>query len=240
MAKAGRLLALAQLLRHHRYPVTAEYLARELEVSVRTLYRDIETLSASGAPIRGEAGVGYVLEAGFDLPPLMFNVDELDAIRIGLRWVRERGDLTLSRAADDALAKIGAVVPGPLKDGFLESALFAPLIGKAAALELVDMAPLREAIRKGLKADILYGDQKGKLTQRVIWTFGLAYFDTVRVIMAWCEMRESFRHFRTDRIRSLQLLGKYPARQKELLRRWEHEEYVKLANVHPLDSDQLD
>ena len=115
MRRADRLLQLIQILRRHRRPVTGETMAAELEVSLRTVYRDIASLIGEGVPVRGEAGVGYVLGEGYDLPPLMFTVDELEAVMLGLRWVARRGDTQLSRAAMDTVAKIGTVLPAGLK-----------------------------------------------------------------------------------------------------------------------------
>ena len=236
MARSDRLLALLQSLRRHRHPVTADFLARELEVSVRTVYRDIGVLVASRVPIRGEAGVGYVLEPGFDLPPMMFTPDEIEAILIGMRFVRDRGDAVLSRAAEDVIAKVGAVLPDALRPLLFDGALYAPSYCDAIVEEAVDVAPLREAIRRNLKVVIDYRDATNKHTRRTIWPFGLAYFDQVRVVMAWCEMRQAFRHFRTDRIVALSLGQRYPARRAELMKRWEREEYPALRNVHPVEA----
>jgi predicted DNA-binding transcriptional regulator YafY len=223
MNRADRLLRLVQALRRHRRPVTADALAFELEVSPRTIYRDIATLIASRTPIRGEAGVGYVLEKGYDLPPLMFNADEIEAVLVGVRWLRERADPTLARAADDVIAKIGEVLPEAMRPLLFDSGLFAPAHAARPLLDTVDIAPLRLAIRSGLKATIAYADEKGATTERVIWPFGLAYFETARVVVAWCETREDFRHFRTDRIGALELGERYPRRRADLLRQWERE-----------------
>lgn len=231
MAKTERLLALVQALRRHRRPVTAETLSQELEVSVRTVYRDIAALAANRVPVRGEAGIGYVLDPGYDLPPMMFTPDEVEAILVGLRWLRERADASLSRAADDVLAKIGSVLPTALKPVLYEGALFAPAMGNKVKHEVVDIGPLRSAIRNGLKAHIQYADAGGTATARVIWPFGLAYFDSVRVVIAWCEMREGFRHFRTDRIAALEIGERYPGRRAQLLQRWKKEELPRLQGA---------
>ena len=126
MRRADRLLRIIQLLRRHRRPVTGARMAEELEVSLRTLYRDIADLITDGVPIRGEAGVGYVLGEGYDLPPLMFKSDELEAIMLGLSWVKGRGDKTLQRAAEDAVAKIGTVLPENLRPFFYDAPLITP------------------------------------------------------------------------------------------------------------------
>ncbi len=224
MARSDRLLSLLQHLRRYRRPVTADTLARELEVSVRTIYRDIGALVASQVPIRGEAGVGYVLEAGFDLPPMMLTPDEIEAVLVGMRFVRNRGDAALSRAAEDVIAKVGAVLPDALRPMLFDGTLYAPAYGPEIARETIDMAPLREAIRKGLRATIDYEDAGAKASRRTILPFALAYFDTVRVVMAWCEMREDFRNFRTDRVGNMKIGDRYPARRSDLMKRWENRE----------------
>jgi predicted DNA-binding transcriptional regulator YafY len=224
MARSDRLLTLVQHLRRHRRPVTADTLASELEVSVRTVYRDIALLTGNQVPIRGEAGIGYVLEPGFDLPPMMLTPDEIEAILVGMHFVRNRGDASLSRAADDVVAKVGAVLRPALRPVLFEGSLYATAFEARIARETVDMGPLREAIRKGLRTIIDYADAHGKQTRRTIWPFALAYFDTVRVVVAWCEMREDFRNFRTDRISNMTLAERYPARRAELLRRWQREQ----------------
>lgn len=229
MARSDRLLSLVQLLRRHRRPVTAQVMADELEISVRTVYRDIAALVASQVPVRGEAGIGYVLDAGFDLPPMMFTPDEIEAILVGMRFVRNRGDAALSTAADDVIAKVGAVLPKPLQPLLFDGSLYVPVHGKHIPAEAVDIAQLRLAIRKGLRAHIDYQDAEGKSSRRTIWPFALAYFDAVRVVMAWCEMRQAFRVFRTDRITLLQVGERYPARRAELMSRWKCEEFPALT-----------
>jgi predicted DNA-binding transcriptional regulator YafY len=219
MARSDRLLSLVQHLRRHRRPVTAETLARELEVSVRTIYRNIGALVASQVPVRGEAGIGYVLEPGFDLPPMMLTPDEIEAVLVGMRFVRNCGDPSLSWAAEDVIAKVGAVLPAALRPMLFDGALYAPAFGTEIARESVDIAPLREAIRKGQRVTIDYADANAKASRRTIWSFALAYFDAVRVVMAWCEMREDFRNFRTDRIGNLKLGDRYPARRADLMKR---------------------
>ena len=220
MNRADRMLRLIQVLRRHRSPVTADRLARELEVSVRTVYRDVATLMASRVPVRGEAGIGYVLEEGYDLPPMMLTADEVEAVLIGMRWLRERADPVLARAADDVVAKVGAILPAALKPVLFDATLLAPAMDRPIVVETIDVAPVRRAIREGRALHIAYLDEGGSRSQRRIWPFGLAYFETVRVVLAWCEMRGDFRHFRTDRIESFSEDGPYPARRAELMRRW--------------------
>jgi predicted DNA-binding transcriptional regulator YafY len=221
MRRASRLLAFVQLLRRHRRPVTAGMVAEELEVSERTVYRDVVSLQASGVPVRGEAGIGYVLEAGFDLPPLMFSADELEAVMLGLRFARERGDAALARAADDAVAKIEAVLPAELRTPFIEASLFAPHLSEPRP-ERVDVAQLRRAIRSSRKVEIVYANERGDRSTRRIWPIALGYFERACVAVAWCELRREFHHFRTDRIERLAILeARYPEPRSKLLATWQ-------------------
>jgi predicted DNA-binding transcriptional regulator YafY len=220
MSRSQRLLDLIQLLRRHRRPVAGAALAGELGVSLRTVYRDIETLKSQGAHIDGEAGLGYLLRPGFMLPPLMFTEDEIEALVLGSRWVSERADGPLGAAARNALAKIGAVLPEDLKDGLDASSL---LIGPCAAIAAGDteLASIRAAIRAERKLRITYADDKGRTSRRTIWPFALGFFDRVRIVVAWCELREGYRHFRTDRIMALNAFEKrYPRRRLALLKEW--------------------
>jgi predicted DNA-binding transcriptional regulator YafY len=205
MRRADRLLRIIQLLRRHRRPVTGARMAEELEVSLRTLYRDIADLITDGVPIRGEAGVGYVLGEGYDLPPLMFKSDELEAIMLGLSWVQGRGDIALRRAAQDVVGKIGTVLPEGLRPFLYDAPLITP--PKLGVVEdKVDISALRVAIRGQQKVEIDYADEQGRSTRRVIWPIAISYFDWQRIVVAWCELRQGFRHFRTDRIAELMTL----------------------------------
>ena len=228
MPRSDRLLRLVQSLRRHRNPVTAEALAEELRVSVRTIYRDIGSLIETRVPIRGEAGVGYVLEPGFDLPPMMFSADEVEAILIGLRWTRGRADPTLARAADDVMAKIGAVLPKELRPVLLDGSLLAPSFDGKVAADSIDVSLIRTAIRRNRKLAIVYLDADGRTSQRTIWPFALAYFEAVRVVLGWCELRNGFRHFRTDRISAATPVDlRYPQSRAALFKRWEAQEMAK-------------
>ncbi|MHC4043816.1 helix-turn-helix transcriptional regulator [Bradyrhizobium sp. 23AC] len=220
MSRSQRLLDLIQVLRRHRRPVAGAVLAEEVGVSLRTLYRDVETLKAQGAHIDGEAGVGYVLRPGFMLPPLMFSEAEIEALVLGSLWVAERADQPLGDAARNALAKIGAVLPDDLRDSLDASSL---LIGPGEPIAAGDaeLASIRDAIRAERKLQIAYADGNGRPSRRTIWPFALAFFDRVRVIVAWCELRNGYRHFRTDRIRVLKSTAKrYPRRRAALLKEW--------------------
>ncbi len=226
MSRAQRLLDLIQLLRGYRHPVSGAVLAEALGISLRTLYRDIDTLNAQGAQIDGEPGIGYVLRPGFMLPPLMFSEDEIESIVLGSRWVADRTDAALSGAARSALAKIAAVLPPDLKNGLDTSGL---LIGpgKAIAAGDAELPVIRSAIRTERKLRIGYQDGRGRSSKRIIWPFALGFFDRVRIVVAWCELRECFRHFRTDRIGKLQILDKrYPRRRQILLKEWRASEGI--------------
>ena len=195
-------------------------LANELDISLRTLYRDIEALKAQGAHIDGEAGVGYVLRPGFMLPPLMFSEEEIEALVLGSRWVSERADGPLGKAARNVLAKIGAVLPGDLKDSIDASGL---LIGPGEPIAAGDaeLAAIRQAIRAERKTRIVYTDEQASATKRTVWPFALAFFDRTRVVVAWCELRQGYRHFRTDRITALDVTPRrYPRPRAALLKEW--------------------
>ena len=220
MSRAQRLLELIQELRGYRRPVSGAVLAEVLGTSLRTIYRDIETLKAQGAHIDGEPGIGYVLRPGFMLPPLMFSEEEIEAIVLGSRWVADRADQPLGTAARSALAKIAAVLPADLKDSLDTSNL---LIGPGEPISAGDqeLPTIRQAIRTERKLRITYIDGKGAGSRRVIWPFALAFFDRVRVVVAWCESREDYRHFRTDRIGKLKASEtRYPRRRQALLKEW--------------------
>ena len=154
MQRAERLLDLIQSLRRRRRPVTADTLAAELDVSVRTVYRDIGALMRQGVPVRGEAGIGYILDAGFDMPPLMLSPDEIEAVLVGMRWLAERADPVLARAAEDVVSKVAAVLPAHLKPILLDGALFAPVYGADKPVDQVDVAAVRAAIRQGRKLQV--------------------------------------------------------------------------------------
>lgn len=220
MARTDRLLDLLQILRRHRHPVSGDVLSEELRISIRTLYRDIATLRGQGADILGEPGMGYVLKPGFLLPPLMFSQDELEALVLGVRWVSKRTGGALGKAADNALAKIAAVLPHDLSDRLDDHHL---LVGPAqeAGTGMEALTQIRLAIRREHTLAITYEDQAGAVTQRVVWPFALGFFDHVRVMIAWCETRRDFRHFRADRIISLEETGqRYPRRKPVLLKEW--------------------
>lgn len=221
MRRSERLFAIIQMLRGRRRPLTAQQLASELEVAVRTVYRDMAELAAQRVPIRGEAGTGYVIDPGYDLPPLMLTPDELEAAMLGAAWVAERGDTTLARGARSLIDKLNDSLPRHLRTELLNATLRAPRPLSVIA-DGVDLAPIRGAIREGSKVEITYADPAGKATTRVIWPFTVAYMEHVRIVAAHCELRGDIRHFRTDRIRKARVLNtKYPETQRALRKRWQ-------------------
>jgi predicted DNA-binding transcriptional regulator YafY len=222
MRRADRLFQIIQILRRERRPVTGAVMAVELETSLRTVYRDIADLIGQRVPIRGEAGMGYVLEGGFDLPPLMLTPDEIEAVVLGAQWVARRGDPSLAQAAGDLIAKIAACVPDHLLPYIETPAVGAPprWEGERAGFVL-DLAATRGQIRLGRKIALSYRDQEGRPTERVIWPVIIGYTDATRILVGWCELRQAFRSFRADRIVEVRFLDdRYPDRPAALQARW--------------------
>jgi predicted DNA-binding transcriptional regulator YafY len=218
--RADRLFDIIQALRGSEQPLTAAALAEKLEVTVRTIYRDIAALQASRIPIEGAPGIGYVLRRGFDLPPLMFTADEIDAIAVGVRHVRRLRDPKLQHAAESVLAKVTAVVPEGLRS-YLRLAPFYVSEGSAPAVPGIDLAEVREAIHSAHKISIAYVDEKEHRTERTIWPIAMAYYVDVTVIAAWCELRQDFRHFRVDRIASARVLeDRFTSESARLTAEW--------------------
>lgn len=218
-----------QALRRRRVPVAGATLAQEFGISLRTLYRDIAALQAQGARIDGEPGIGYLLRPGFVLPPLMFSTDEIEALVLGSRWVAGRADAELARAARDALAKIASVLPTDLRLELDSSTL---LVGQAQVMPSSDdeLSRIRAAIRTERKLMITYRDGNGVDSERTLWPCALGYFDQVRLLVAWCELRQDFRNFRIDRVASLKVLEeRYPRRRQSLLREWRQQEGIEPA-----------
>lgn len=219
MSRTQRLLSLLQILRRHRHPVQGQQLADELGISIRTLYRYIATLHAQGADIQGAPGLGYTLRPGFTLPPLMFTRQEIAALVLGSRWVAKRSDPDLAQAATEALTKIAAVLPPDLR---VELDTMPLLVGPAnGPVENIEPGMLRQAIHDEIKLHIHYRDLNGRLTERLVWPIALGHFEQVRILIAWCELRQGFRHFRTDRIEKIiSTQTHYPERRHTLLNTW--------------------
>jgi predicted DNA-binding transcriptional regulator YafY len=208
MRRADRLFDIIQRLRVASHPVTAAMLAADLEVNQRTVYRDIAALQARRVPIDGEAGVGYVLRKGFDLPPLMFTADEIEAIAVGARMVRRLRDPKLQEAAESVLTKVTVVLPERLRTHVASAPIFVS-DGDAAPAHGVDLAELRAAIRESRKLHIAYVDEHGRRTHRTIWPIAMAYYIDVTLVGAWCELRADYRNFRVERIQASRVLDEH-------------------------------
>lgn len=220
MRRSDRLFDIIQRLRAARHPMTAAALAEDLEVTVRTVYRDIATLQARRVPIEGAAGIGYMMRRGFDLPPLMFTVEEIEAIAVGARLVARTGDLGLQDAAESVLSKVTVVLPDGLRGQLTSAPIFVSESG-AAVPARVDLSAVRRAIREEHKLYIAYEDEKGSRSERTVWPIAVAYYVQATLIGAWCELRRDYRHFRADRIVSLAVLEEhYPSDNGRLMAEW--------------------
>lgn len=229
MTRTERLLSLLQALRTYRYPVSGQKLAERLNISLRTLYRDIASLQAQGAEIEGEAGIGYVLKSSFFLPPLMFSQTEIEALLLGMQWVSQYGDLPLSRAATDALSKIKHVLPPQIKNGMNAFSLrVGPPMSESLAKE--DLTLLREAIRCQKKICLSYRLKNGKHRQQVVWPFTIGYFTYERILVAWCEDESDYRHFSTSNITSVEVLNDaYTHSRDGLFKKWQALQLAKIC-----------
>lgn len=220
MRKADRLFQIVQILRRSPRAVTADAIAAELETSKRSVYRDIAALIGQRVPIRGEAGIGYVLDQGFDLPPLMLTSDEIDAVALGAQWVVGHADPALARAAQDVLAKIATVLPPHMRAVLEDPSSRTPPAWDMPA-DRIDVAELRAAIRASHKLELCYADESGRVTNRVVWPLIIGYLDLRRALIAWCELRQDFRTFRLDRIESATPLAiRIPQDPATLRRAW--------------------
>lgn len=236
MRRADRLFQIIQILRRSTRPVTAGEIATELEVSARTVYRDVADLIAQRVPIRGEAGFGYILDDAFDMPPLMLTPDEIEAAVLGAQWVASRGDPVLANAARDLIAKITSVVPEQLRPFIAD-----PTIGTrpcaARPPDRIDLAHVRTWVREGRKIRIHYSDERGERTDRIVWPVIIGFLDDIRMLAAWCELRQDFRHFRTDRILTAEFLDEsYDSRPSVLRQRWKRhldEKHAVGTNASP-------
>ncbi|MEQ4986836.1 YafY family protein [Proteus vulgaris] len=223
MTRTQRLLTLLQILKENRYPITAEALANKLHISVRSIYRDIESLRDQGAEITGEAGIGYQLRSGLLLPPLTFDINELEALILGLRWVENNTDNELSYSALRAINKINAVVTTQHQTLLEQNTLFVPT-NRIIEVNHTIAKDLRLSLREEKKAKIDYKDAQKQLSHRIIWPIAVGYFQDSQVIAAWCELRQSYRHFRLDRIISYDVLSdNLPYPKSYLLDRWKKE-----------------
>jgi predicted DNA-binding transcriptional regulator YafY len=204
MRRADRLFEIIQLLRRRKL-VRPRDLAEKLEVSERTIYRDVRDLMASRVPIEGEAGVGYALRRGFDLPPLMFDEQEIEALVLGARIIESWSDAKLAEAAGNVIAKVEAVVPEQLRQHMAETALLAPADHFAHPVS-VDPSQLRHALRRRLKIHFDYRDGDERASTRTVRPLALSFYGPAWLLAAWCELRSDFRSFRLDRMAGLEVL----------------------------------
>jgi len=221
MRKADRLFQIIQILRRSNRPVTSSDLAGELEVSQRTAYRDIAHLIAQRVPIEGEAGFGYVLDPRFDMPPLMLTADEVEAVALGVQMVSVLNDEAIRNAARDVLAKITLVMPRDLLPY-----LVLPSVGmkpdSVSHDTTGDTRLLRLAIRKGRKLGIDYRASDGTITSRTVWPVLVGYADTHSLLIAWCQSKQAFRHFRTERIQKTEVLAESIGMSRsKLMQQWQ-------------------
>ena len=219
MSRSHRLFDLLQELRRRRGTVSGGALARELDVSLRTIRRDIATLQAMGADIDGEPGVGYILRPGFVLPPLSFTEEEIQALVVGAQWVSRQTDEALARAVQNALAKIHGVLSPDMRRALDDSALF--VSRSQAAVSGVDLARVRRALREQWKMRITYADEDDTPMDRTLWPIMLGFIENQRFIAGWCELTSDFRLFRTDRILKVDFLEeRYARNRRQLVKEW--------------------
>jgi len=230
--RADRLFQIIQRLRGRRRAVTAAELAEDLGVSERTVYRDVRDLVASGTPIEGEAGVGYALKREYDLPPLMFDPDELEALALGARIASSFGDEGLGRAAESALSKIESVLPPRLRARLAESPLYAPRTwaGRSSSYAL---AVVRTGLTERRRLRIRYHRKDGEESERVVRPLGAFFWGKAWTLAAWCELRQDFRTFRLDRMESVELAEPFEEEEGRTLRDY-------LRNIGPYAERLLD
>ncbi|MQB08664.1 YafY family transcriptional regulator [Agrobacterium sp. ICMP 6402] len=217
MRKASRLFEIIQILRLARRPVTAQMIAEKLEVTARSVYRDIAALQTMRVPIEGERGVGYILRPGFSLPPLMFSIEETEAIVLALAMVGRSGDAELRQAARKASDKIAASLPEPLSKTLSANALHA-WGSIAPAPAGIDLATVRRAVRDEERLDISYRDETGAETRRQIRPIAVIYYSETVNIVGWCELRQAIRNFRSDRVLTCESTGSFFKLEGEKLR----------------------
>jgi len=218
MRKASRLFEIIQILRLAGKPVTAAEIAARLEVTQRSIYRDVAALQAMRVPIEGGRGIGYILRPGFHLPPLMFSIEETEAIVLALALLERTGDAELKQAAKRVGQKIAGAMPAPLRQALDSNALHA--WGQVAPMpENIDFALVRRAIRDERKIEIGYRDELGRSSRRIIRPIALIYYFEAANIVAWCELRQDIRNFRADRVEDSAPLDAFFRGEGDALRR---------------------
>jgi predicted DNA-binding transcriptional regulator YafY len=223
MEQNRRLFAIMDALRRSRKAISAASLAATLRVSVRTLYRDMQALKDLGAPVEGEAGIGYVLRPGFFLPPLMFTREELEALVLGARWVGVQPDADLGEAARNALGKISAAAPSDLRAQIEDVGLW-PVFFPAKRAAPGFLTTVRKAMTAERALLLRYSDAKGCVTEREVWPVQIGFHENLQTLIGWCLMRKAFRSFRTDRLLAVEPTGKpYGKPRRTLAAEWETE-----------------
>ncbi|MBF9232494.1 helix-turn-helix transcriptional regulator [Microvirga alba] len=220
MRKASRLFEIIQTLRLAEAPVTAAQMAASLKVTPRSIYRDIAALQAMQVPIQGGRGIGYLLRSGFDLPPLMFSIEETEAMVLALALLERTGDVALKQAARRAHQKIAAAMPPPLRQTLGTKTLYA-WGAVAPSSDGIDLAMVRGAIRDEQKIELAYRDEQGHASRRTIRPVAIIYYSETANIVAWCELRQAFRNFRVDRVEASALIDSFFKGEGDDLRsRW--------------------
>jgi len=220
MKTSDRHAALLEALREHHSPVSGRALSERLGVSLRTLYRDIAALQAEGAPIEGAPGIGYVLKPAYRLPALMLSPEEIEALITGALWVADRAEPRLGEAAQRLIQSLSPHLPPAISDDLNLQGLLAGR-GVAVPEAHIDPALIRAAIRTERCVYMSYIDLKGTVSERTVWPIALGFFDHLRILVVWCELKQAFRHFRTERILSWKPLSiPFPRRRHTLLKAW--------------------
>ncbi len=233
MSKSNRLFEVIQILRSANNPLTAQQIADELEVNKRTVYRDIAALQAMRVPIEGEAGIGYLMRRGYDLPPLMFNQEEIEALKLGLALLGRTGDKALQKTADSVSRKIAEAVPEQTHGEALHAPVFASTWHAIPESE-VDPQLVRNCIREELKLEFDYRDLKNAVSHRTVLPLAMVYYIEVVVVAAWCELRKDFRHFRLDRMQNCMTTAEiFGDQATDLRQRWreQHDLYLSAENT---------
>lgn len=234
MRKADRLFQIIQILRRSNRPVTSAQLADELEVGKRTIYRDIAHLIGQRVPIEGEAGFGYVLDPRYDMPPLMLTPEEIEAVLLGVQMVEKLGDIAITNAARDVVAKIASTIPSDLLPLIIDPAVgLKP--GEGFNGLMVDTRLIRRAAREGKKMKLEYRAANGEVTHRIVWPVLVGYAEKGCLLIAWCETKRAFRHFRAERILTMELLAdSIGVSRGKLRQQWLQWRENEIAGSHPL------
>lgn len=223
MSRSIRLLNLLQRLREYRRPVTAQILAEHLQISVRSVYRDIESLRAQGVRIEAAAGLGFQLKEDFLLPPMTLDETEIEAIFLALYWLKSVPDQSLQSASNAVLAKLDAVLPKHRQRFMQQTTLRAFNVWLPVDMQILEQ--IRMAIRQQVKIAVTYIDEQKRESIRTLWPFAMGYFNDKIVVAAWCELRQAFRNFRIDRVRQLVLSQEvYPQFKQQLFQQWWEQE----------------